>query len=73
MLRRDPGQPTATCDGLIDAIAAEEICKDVLKEGSWVEYKDFEPACFDLYDSSLSGSSCQTTCTEELRDSSGAC
>mmetsp|Transcript_7290 Transcript_7290/g.11703 ORF Transcript_7290/g.11703 Transcript_7290/m.11703 type:complete len:798 (-) Transcript_7290:72-2465(-) len=37
----------ATYDGLIDAIAAKETCKDVLKEAGWSEFEDFEKACFD--------------------------
>jgi len=42
----------ATMDGLIDAIAAKETCKDVLKEAEWVEFEDFERACFDPDDQS---------------------
>lgn len=37
----------ATYAGLIDAIAAKETCKDVLKEAGWSEFEDFERACFD--------------------------
>eukprot|EP00985_Skeletonema_marinoi_P007359 scaffold3221_cov126-Skeletonema_marinoi.AAC.26 len=40
----------ATYDGLIDAIAAKETCKDVLKEAGWSEFEDFEKACFDPFD-----------------------
>lgn len=37
----------ATYTGLIDAIAAKETCKDVLKSAGWVEFEDFERKCFD--------------------------
>ena len=40
----------ATYDGLVDAIAAKETCKAVLKEAGWVEFEDFEAACFDTND-----------------------
>lgn len=40
----------ATYDGLIDAVAAKETCKDVLKEAGWSEFEDFEKACFDPFD-----------------------
>mmetsp|Transcript_16231 Transcript_16231/g.30655 ORF Transcript_16231/g.30655 Transcript_16231/m.30655 type:complete len:1185 (-) Transcript_16231:63-3617(-) len=40
----------ATYDGLVDAIAAKETCKDVLKEAGWSEFEDFEEACFDPSD-----------------------
>jgi hypothetical protein len=40
----------ATYSGLVDAIAAKETCKDVLKSAGWVEFEDFERACFDPYD-----------------------
>ena len=40
----------ATYDGLVDAIAAKETCKDVLKEAGWSEFEDFEKACFDPFD-----------------------
>eukprot|EP00578_Thalassiosira_sp_NH16_P017686 CAMPEP_0181123232 /NCGR_PEP_ID=MMETSP1071-20121207/25776_1 /TAXON_ID=35127 /ORGANISM="Thalassiosira sp., Strain NH16" /LENGTH=1197 /DNA_ID=CAMNT_0023208333 /DNA_START=215 /DNA_END=3808 /DNA_ORIENTATION=- len=40
----------ATYDGLVDAIAAKETCKEVLKEAGWSEFEDFEKACFDPYD-----------------------
>ena len=42
----------ATYDGLMDAIAAKETCKDVLKEAGWTEFEDFEQTCFDPYDRS---------------------
>jgi hypothetical protein len=42
----------ATYAGLIDAIAAKETCKDVLKEAGWSEFEDFERACFDPFDRS---------------------
>ncbi len=42
----------ATYDGLIDAIAAKETCKDVLKQAGWSEFEDFEEACFDPFDKS---------------------
>ena len=42
----------ATYDGLIDAIAAKESCKDVLKSAGWEEFDDFEKTCFDPYDQS---------------------
>jgi len=37
----------ATYDGLMDAIAAKDTCKDVLKEAGWSEFEDFEKVCFD--------------------------
>ena len=40
----------ATYDGLIDAIAAKETCKAVLKAAGWSEFEDFEKACFDPFD-----------------------
>ena len=40
----------ATYSGLVDAIAAKESCKDVLKSAGWVEFEDFERKCFDPYD-----------------------
>ncbi|KAL7533976.1 hypothetical protein ACHAXR_009678 [Thalassiosira sp. AJA248-18] len=40
----------ATYDGLIDAIAAKETCKEVLKEAGWSEFEDFEQTCFDTED-----------------------
>lgn len=40
----------ATFSGLVDAIAAKESCKDVLKSAGWVEFEDFERKCFDPYD-----------------------
>lgn len=42
----------ATYDGLIDAIAAKETCKDVLKAAGWEEFEDFEKTCFDPFDQS---------------------
>lgn len=42
----------ATYDGLIDAIAAKETCKEVLTEAGWSEFSDFEEACFDPDDQS---------------------
>eukprot|EP00970_Alexandrium_tamarense_P006003 scaffold1009_cov188-Alexandrium_tamarense.AAC.31 len=41
----------ATYDGLMDAIAAKETCKEVLKNAGWTEFEDFEDACFDPDDS----------------------
>ncbi|KAL9180958.1 hypothetical protein ACHAXT_009763 [Thalassiosira profunda] len=40
----------ATYDGLIDAIAAKETCKEVLTEAGWSEFADFEATCFDPFD-----------------------
>jgi len=40
----------ATYDGLIDAIAAKETCKEVLKAAGWSEFEDFEATCFDPSD-----------------------
>jgi hypothetical protein len=40
----------ATYSGLLDAIAAKETCKEVLKSAGWVEFEDFERKCFDPYD-----------------------
>lgn len=42
----------ATYDGLMDALAAKETCKDVLKEAGWTEFEDFEQTCFDPLDQS---------------------
>jgi hypothetical protein len=35
---------------IIDAIAAKETCKAVLKAAGWSEFEDFEKACFDPFD-----------------------
>ena len=40
----------ATYSGLLDAIAAKETCKEVLKAAGWIEFEDFERKCFDPYD-----------------------
>ena len=42
----------ATYAGLVDAIAAKETCKDVLKSAGWVEFEDFEKRCFNPDDKS---------------------
>ena len=42
----------ATYDGLIDAIAAKETCKEILQAAGWEEFEDFEKTLFDPYDSS---------------------
>jgi len=37
-------------DGLTDAIAAKETCKEVLKAARWSKFDDFEATCFDPSD-----------------------
>ncbi|KAL7547372.1 hypothetical protein ACHAWF_013551 [Thalassiosira exigua] len=40
----------ATYDGLVDAVAAKDRCKEVLKAAGWEEFADFEERCFDPTD-----------------------
>ncbi|KAL3795270.1 hypothetical protein HJC23_008355 [Cyclotella cryptica] len=40
----------ATYDGLIDAIAAKEVCKAVCQQGGWEDFEKFEELCFDPND-----------------------
>ena len=37
----------ATYDGLVDAIAAKEICKAVCQQAGWEDFENFEKICFN--------------------------